>query len=100
MAGFSGRTMSGFDLLSGLQRKTPWKIILHPYGPDDLGQPLELKLNVRLHNGAVAHHPRTHPSSSSCRLSSGPTRDGLRLRYTAETLGGSSDAPVFKADFS
>lgn len=48
----------------------------------------------------IAQHPDTAPLSSSLGLSLGAAASNLRLRYTAETLGGSSGAPVFDGDLS
>jgi len=48
----------------------------------------------------VAQHPESGPLSSSWGLSCGPADGGLRMRYTAETLPGSSGSPVFDGDLS
>jgi hypothetical protein len=48
----------------------------------------------------IAQHPESAPLSSSWGLSHGPASGGLRMRYTAETLGGSSGSPVFDGDLS
>jgi Trypsin-like peptidase domain/Effector-associated domain 1 len=48
----------------------------------------------------IAQHPESAPLSASWGLSLGPASEGLRLRYTADTLGGSSGSPVFDGDLS
>jgi hypothetical protein len=48
----------------------------------------------------IAQHPENAPLSSSWGLSRGAASGGLRMRYTAETLAGSSGSPVFDGDLS
>jgi hypothetical protein len=48
----------------------------------------------------IAQHPESAPLSSSFGLSRGAASGGLRMRYTAETLAGSSGSPVFDGDLS
>jgi hypothetical protein len=48
----------------------------------------------------IAQHPESSPLSSSWGLSRGAVSGGLRMRYTAETLAGSSGSPVFDGDLS
>jgi hypothetical protein len=48
----------------------------------------------------IAQHPESGPLSSSWGLSRGAASGGLRMRYTAETLAGSSGSPVFDGDLS
>jgi len=48
----------------------------------------------------IAQHPESAPLSASWGLSLGPAAEGMRFRYTAETLGGSSGSPVFDGDLS
>jgi hypothetical protein len=48
----------------------------------------------------IPQHPTAAPLSSSWGLSRGLAEGKLRLRYTAETLGGSSGSPVFDGDMS
>jgi hypothetical protein len=48
----------------------------------------------------IAQHPESSPLSSSWGLSRGAASGGLRMRYTAETLAGSSGSPVFDGDLS
>jgi hypothetical protein len=48
----------------------------------------------------IAQHPESGPLSSSWGLSRGAAWGGLRMRYTAETLPGSSGSPVFDGDLS
>src|SRR5262249_44248823 len=48
----------------------------------------------------IAQHPEAGPLSASWGLSLGPASEGLRFRYTADTLGGSSGSPVSDGDLS
>lgn len=48
----------------------------------------------------IAQHPEGAPLSSSWGLSRGAANGGMRMRYTAETLPGSSGSPVFDGDLS